>query len=103
MEKTKAMLEHFIKAAVETTSTFKNAKSGNTPSIAHTSEVAAFTSAKQAVGIDLKHLLASEQSSEAKDVCSVHFSDLNGLSKLESSILAHEISVYLCKSTHCLG
>lgn len=99
MEKTTVMLEHFIKAVVETTSTYKDLKSGNRPLIAHATEEAEFASAKSAIEIDLEHLLSLEKPSGANDVYSVHFSDINGLSKLENSILAHEISVYLCKYT----
>ena len=91
------MLEHFIKAAVETTSTFQETRTGKQPSVAHAIEVAEFSSAKEAVDRDLEHLLSSGLSAGENAVYSVHFSDLNGLSKLENNILAHEISVHLCK------
>lgn len=91
------MLEHFIKAAVETTSTFQETRTGNGPSVAHAIDVVEFNSAKGAVDKDLEHLLSSGLWAGENAVLSVHFSDLNGLSKLENNILAHEISVYLCK------
>jgi hypothetical protein len=91
------MLEHFIETAVETTSTFQETKTGSGPSVVHAIETAEFNSAKAAVDRDLEHLLGSGQLSGSNAVYSVHFSDLNGLSKLENNILAHEISVYLCK------
>lgn len=91
------MLEQFVKAAVETTSTFQETKDGDRPSVAHAVGVAKFNSAKAAIDRDLEHLLGSKQLSGEYAVYSVHFSDLNGLSKLENNILAHEISVYLCK------
>lgn len=93
------MLEHFIKAQVETTSTFQGKKTGNGPSVSHATGVAEFTSAKGAVDRDLDHLLSSGSASGEETVYSVHFSDLNGLSKLENNILAHEISAYLCRLT----
>ena len=91
------MLEQFVKAAVETTSTFQETKDGNRPSVAHAVGIAEFHSAKAAVNRDLEHLLGSKQLSGEHAVYSVHFSDLNGLSKLENNIIAHEISAYLCK------
>jgi hypothetical protein len=91
------MLEQFVKAAVETTSTFRESKAGNSPWVAHAVGVTEFSSAKTAISRDLEHLLGSKQLSGEQAVYSVHFSDLNGLSKLENNILAHEISVYLCK------
>ncbi|KIN08418.1 hypothetical protein OIDMADRAFT_140806 [Oidiodendron maius Zn] len=95
LAKTKAMLEQFVKAAVETTSTFQETKDGDRPSVAHAVGVAKFTSAKAAINRDLEHLLGSKQLSGEYAVYSVHFSDLNGFSKLENNILAHEISVCL--------
>jgi hypothetical protein len=90
------VLEHFVKAAVETTSTFQATKTGNGPSVVHVTGAAEFGSAKAAVDRDLGHLLGSDSLSGTDAVYSIHFSDLNGLSKLENNILAHEISVYLC-------
>lgn len=99
LEKTKTLLQHFIKAAVETTSTFQETKAGNGPSVAYADGAAVFKSANAAIEKDLQSLLGSEPSPGGDAVYSVHFSDLNGLSKLENNILAHEISVYLCKFT----
>lgn len=97
MEKTSTLLQHFIKAVSETTSTFQERKIGNGPSVGHADEVVEFKSAKLAVEKDLNSLLSSRPLSGDDAVYSVHFSDLNGLSKLENNIIAHEISVYLCK------
>lgn len=95
LEKTRTLLQHFIKAVSETTSTFQEKKVGNGPSVAHAVAVAEFKSANTAIEKDLDSLLGSGPSSGDDAVYSVHFSDLNGLSKLENNILAHEISVYL--------
>jgi dihydroxyacetone kinase len=87
------LLEHFAKFATETTSTFHE-KMGNVPSIAHEDGISKFNSAKEALDKDLGNLLGSK-TVESDVVYSVHFSDINGLSRLENNILAHEISEYL--------
>jgi hypothetical protein len=91
------LLEHFTKFATTTSSTFQEEKTGNVPSVAHEIGISEFNSAKEALGKDLGHLLGSK-TAEADVVYSVHFSDINGLSRLENNILAHEISEYLSKS-----
>jgi dihydroxyacetone kinase len=97
LEKTRTLLQHFIKAVSETTSAFQEKKVGNGPSVAHAVGVAEFKSANASIEKDLNSLLGSGPLSGDDAVYSVHFSDLNGLSKLENNIIAHEISVYLCK------
>lgn len=92
-EKTKLLLEHFAKFATETTSNFHEEKSGNVPSIAHKDGISRFNSAKEALDKDLSNLLGSK-TAESEVVYSVHFSDINGLSRLENNVLAHEISEY---------
>ncbi|KAM3065511.1 hypothetical protein ACMFMG_011603 [Clarireedia jacksonii] len=93
IENTKALLEHFIKSATKTTSRFHEQKSGNAPFVFHAFEMSEFSSAKVAIGKDLTHLLSLKQS-PSDSVYSVHYSDVNGLSRLENNILAHEISEY---------
>jgi hypothetical protein len=91
------MLERFTKAAVETTTSYEAQKAANGPSVVHASGTTEFGSAREAIDRDLSHLLGSYPVRDISDVYSVHFSDLNGLSKLENNILAHEISSYLCE------
>jgi hypothetical protein len=86
-----------MKTAARTTSTFQEKKTGKGPSIIHAVEVAEFNSAKRAVDKDLSHLLNSRPNLGTGVVYSVHYSDINGLSRLENNILAHEISEYLGK------
>ncbi|KUJ16841.1 Dak phosphatase [Mollisia scopiformis] len=97
LEETKAVLEHFIKSATKTNSTFHEKKAGNGPSVVHTVGTAEFNSAKKAIDKDLAHLLSLKPSHAEDVVYSVHFSDINGLSRLENNILAHEISEYFAK------
>lgn len=87
-----------MKSAVTTTSTFLEKKTGDGPSVNHAAEVAEFNSAKKAIDRDLGYLLSSSPDPATDVVYSVHYSDINGLSRLENNILAHEISEYLCKN-----
>jgi len=90
-----ALLEHFAKSAVRTTSTFHEKKTGNSPSVIHAVETVEFNSAKSAIDKDLGRLLSLRPSTCGDLVYSVHYSDINGLSRLENNVLAHEISEYL--------
>jgi hypothetical protein len=89
------LLEHFVKSTARTTTTFHCKKTGNNPSVVHAVEIAEFNSAKAAVNKDLGHLLGSRLTNAV--VYSIHYSDINGLSRLEINILAHEISEYFGK------
>jgi hypothetical protein len=95
LEKTQVLLEHFADSGVTTTSTFHEKKTENGPSVAHGLEIAEFNSAKSAVDKDLRSLLGSRPSVSGDLIYSVHYADINGLSRLENNILAHEISDYL--------
>ena len=66
------------------------------PSVSHEFGILEFNSAKEALNKDLDHIL-STRPKETGVVYSVHFSDINGLSRLENNILAHEITEYLGK------
>lgn len=99
MGNTKTLLEHFIKSAKATKSTFHDKKPGDAPLVARglDRDIAEFNSAKASIDKDLSHLLSSIPT--ASDVVySVHFSDINGLSRLENNILAHETSEYFGKA-----
>jgi hypothetical protein len=95
LEKTQALLEHFADSGVTTTSTFHEKKTENRPSVVHGLEIVEFNSAKLAVDKDLGSLLGSRPSGSGDLIHSVHYADINGLSRLENNILAHEISGYL--------
>ena len=96
-------MDHFAKSTGKTTSTFHEEKIGNAPSVTQAAEIAQFNSAKSAIDKDLSHLLSSKLASDENLVFSVHFADVNGLSRLESNILAHEISSYLGKCNQTLA
>jgi dihydroxyacetone kinase len=98
LEKTREVLSCFVNLSLKTTSKFLEEKVGDAPSVNHAAEIAEFNSAKKAVDRDLGRLLSSIPTQEAGVVFSVHYSDINGLSRLENNILAHEISEYLGKT-----
>lgn len=98
LEKTRSLLEHFIISSSWTNSTFHEEKIGNGPSVDHACEVVEFSSAKKAIDRDLGGLLSSVSKPEVDVVYAVHYSNTNGLSKLEDNILAHEISEYFSKT-----
>lgn len=60
----------------------------------HGVEIAGFSSAKKSIDKDLSHLLSLSSQTGDDIVYSVHYSDVNGLSRLENNILAHEVSQY---------
>ena len=93
-EKIQSLLEQFVMSSEKTASIFHEEKFGNAPSVAHALETAQFNSAKAAINKDLRQLQSSRPSSGGDLVYSVHYSDINGLSRLENNILAHEISEY---------
>jgi hypothetical protein len=83
---------------VITRSAFHEEKTGNRPSVAHGLNIVGFQSAKSAIDKDLGNLLDSRTTLGGDMIYSVHYSDINGLSRLENNILAHEISD--CLGTH---
>lgn len=93
------MLKGFAKTASTTYSKFHTEKAEGNPAVLHAEGAAGFKNAKEAVERDLKQVMKEvhkSRTAETKDVVySVHFSDVNGLSRLENYILAGEISRYL--------
>jgi inorganic pyrophosphatase len=87
-------LEHFATSSTSTTSIFQEKKTAKGPSVAYALEIAEFSSAKSAVDKDLTNLLGTKPPG-GDLVYSVHYSDINGLSRLENNILAHEIFEFL--------
>ncbi|KAI9821303.1 MAG: Dihydroxyacetone kinase 2 [Pycnora praestabilis] len=89
------LLKIFLKAATKTTSAFDIVKAGGNPSVVHAGRSASFESAKLSIDKDLVHALRSHTVKEGSVIFAVHFSDINGLSRLETYLLAHGISAYL--------
>lgn len=93
------LLKNFVKSARTTHSKFHTEKADGNPSITHSDGVAGYDKAKFAVQKDLKSVLKNlEISAEEEVVHSVHYSDLNGLSRLENYIIAGEVARFLGES-----
>jgi len=75
---------------------FQKQKMGEAPSVVHGSGTSEFKSAKTAIEKDLAQILGAGPL-DTGFIYSVHYSDINGLSRLENNILAHEISEYIGK------
>lgn len=98
---TAEMLKGFAKSASTAHSKFHIEKAEGNPTILHIEGVAGFEKAKHAVERDLayamKHVAHKAQTEQV--TYSVHYSDVNGLSRLENYILAGEIAQYLGEYT----
>lgn len=92
------LLKTFVEQATTASSTFHTEKSDGCPAIQHKDGVKAFEKAKHAVERDLKHVLEGHDSRNEDVVFSIHYSDVNGLSRLENYIIAGEIASYLGKN-----
>lgn len=97
MPKVVELLTLYIKSASTATSSFHTAKVGDGPAVLHAEGAQGFAQAKHAVHRDLKAVL-SKAAGKAGDVFSVHYSDINGLSRLENYILAKNIAEYFGES-----
>lgn len=96
MQKTKELLESFVKGATSVHSRFHTEKKGEDPAVQHSSGAHAYKNAKEVAERDLPEAIkAAGETKDGDMVYSVHYSDINGLSRLENYILAGEISRYL--------
>lgn len=89
------MLQVFAAEAVTTNSKFHVEKTDGGPAVVHHDGVQVFEKAKHAVERDLKHLFQQLSPQSEDIVYSVHYSDVNGLSRLENYIIANDIASYL--------
>ena len=100
IHQTTEMLKGFVKSASTSSSKFHTDKSDGKPAVQHSDGPVGYDKARDAVERDLKNVMKVHmaQTAQTKDVVySVHFSDVNGLSRLENYILAGEIAHYLGK------
>lgn len=89
------LLKQFAKSASTAHSKFHTEKAEGNPAVLHADGACGFEKAKHAVERDLKHAMKAHTAQEGDVVYSVHYSDVNGLSRLENYILANEIAHYL--------
>lgn len=91
------LLKAFVRSACATHSTFHTEKAEGNPAIVHAEGAGAFKGCREAVERDLKSVMKTQAGQEegGEVVYSVHFSDVNGLSRLENYIVAGEIAKFL--------
>ena len=96
------LLKLWAKGASTAHSQFHTEKAGSAPAIKHASgETLGYEKVKHAVERDLKHAMKGQTAQSGQVTYSVHYSDINGLSRLENYILAKEIAEYLGEQSHC--
>lgn len=96
------LLKSFAKSANTTHSRFHTEKAGETPAVIHAQGATGYESARHAVERDMAYAMkdVAHTVQSVSVVYSVHFSDVNGLSRLENYIVAGEIANYLGKRNH---
>lgn len=89
------LVKIFAKSTSTAHSKFHVEKAEGNAAVLHTEGPAGFEKAKHAVERDLKHAMRAHTSQEGEVTYSVHYSDTNGLSRLENYIIAGEVAQYL--------
>lgn len=90
------MLQHFVECATSARSTFHTEKAESRPVILHAQGSSiGYEEARDAIEKDMETILRSLATQKNSMTYSVHYSDVNGLSRLENYILGLEIANYL--------
>lgn len=93
------LVKVFAKNAITAYSSFHTEKSGGNPAITNAEGGArSFDSVKSTVEQELKSVLESQNSQTGQVTYSIHYSDINGLSRLENYIIAKEVAEYCRES-----
>lgn len=95
IHQTADLLKGFVGSASTTCSKFHTEKAEGNPAVLHAEGAAGFQKAKGAIERDLQKIVKAQGGLASDAVLSVHYSDINGLSRLENYILAKEIAQYL--------
>lgn len=100
IDRTSEVLKIFFETASSASSTFHTEKAEANPAVLHAEGASSgYEQAKDAIAKDLKHVMQAHGSQNDSVTYSVHYSDVNGLSRLENYILGLEIANYLSQST----
>jgi hypothetical protein len=86
------LIVDFSRHVKSTMSVFNGQKSGSLATIRTSQGPVPFESARLAIKKDVEFLLGPEKGPTGLFTFSAHLTEINGLSKLEQLILAHEIS-----------
>lgn len=81
LQTTTAMLGNFMETAKTARSRFHTEKADGNPAVLHAEGASGFQKAKEAVARDLKSVIGAGVGQDGDVVYSVHFSDVNGLSR----------------------
>lgn len=105
LQKTNELLKAFLETSSTAHSTFHIEKAEANPTILHAEgSSSGYEQAKHAIERDLKYVMRSHSATSATRedsvTYSVHYSDVNGLSKLENYILGLEVGKYFGESLH---
>ncbi|KAK4499224.1 hypothetical protein PRZ48_009737 [Zasmidium cellare] len=92
---TAELVKAFVKGASSTHSSFHTEKADGNPAVLHAEGPSAFKGCREAVERDLRVAMKAHAGQEGDVVYSVHFGDVNGLSRLENYIIAGEIAKFL--------
>ena len=98
------LLKVFMENSSTAHSKFHVEKAGGKPAVLQAEGATGFENARHAVERDLKHAMKAHSAQEGDATYSVHYSDVNGLSRLENYIIAGEIAQYLgrCPCSYCV-
>lgn len=95
IEDADGLVKDFFKNVLTAYSTFQTDKVDGKPAISSAGgDSAAFESVKATVEEQLKSLFETQKDQSGKVTYSIHYSDINGLSRLENYIIAKEIAEY---------
>lgn len=102
LQETYELLRLFEQTATTAHSKFHTEKAEANPAIFHAEGSSnGYEQARHAIERDLKHVMRSHTGQEGSVTFSIHYSDVNGLSKLENYILGLEIGKYFGEYLTC--
>lgn len=94
--KTREVLQNFLDSSTTVTSTFQIGKEDGRPAISHGGEDSSgYEEARHAIAKALDSVMRAHLDQKDGITHSIHYSDVNGLSRLENYILGLEIATYL--------
>lgn len=102
IHQTTDLVKVFAKSATVAVSTFAAEKAGGKPALLGADgKSSSYESVKATIEKELGNVLKSQGSQNGQVTYSIHYSDINGLSRLENYILAKEIADYCRKLFIC--
>jgi len=101
IEDADGLVKDFFKSAIAAHSTFQTDKADGKPAVSGPEGGStAFESVRYTVEKQLESLFESQKGQSGQVTYSIHYSDINGLSRLENYIIAKEIAEYCRKYIH---